>query len=127
MIRLTISGMESIQSKLKQLGEPDLYKDVMHDTGDVAWKWLQLLCPVDKGALKASTYLTKTQNGFEIGATAKHAVYNEYGSISTPIGDINNPLSAKYAGFRPFLRVSAHRALSELNSIFKMRVEKIWK
>ena len=61
MISLQITGLESIQNKLKQTGEPELYKKVMHDTGEIAYKWMRIFCPVDTGELLKSTFLKKTQ------------------------------------------------------------------
>ena len=77
------------------------------------------MCPVDTGALRSSIFLERERKGFVLGASASYAVFNEYGSISTPLG------KAKYHGQRPFLRPSAYKAMRIAPDVFNDYFEKI--
>jgi hypothetical protein len=74
--------------------------------------------PVDTGELRDSLYTEVTKEGFVLGANARHAVFNEYGSLYTPIGGINNPAKAKKKGFRPFIRPTLYEMRKKHRKIF---------
>lgn len=127
MIGITITGLNDVTKAFKEMEKDELYQSTMNEVADVAYNWLQTLCPVDTGFLLSTTFVTKQKNGFELGATAPYAVYNEFGSIYTPIGGVHSPIPAKYAGFRPFVRPAAYRAMEQLPYIFGQKVVSIWK
>jgi len=103
-IQVNVLGIKELLSKCKDLESLDWVRQANDEAADWAEETAIHMCPVDTGELQASIYLKKHQYSFELGATAKHAVFNEYGSITTPAGSPENPISAKYAGFRPFIR-----------------------
>jgi len=125
MIGLNITGLVGVQNLFKKLGEEKLYVSTVQDVGKQAKKYALQMVPVDTGMLKKSIYLKSSKMGFELGATAKHAVFNEYGSLTTPIGSVESPMSAVKTGFRPFLRPSIYKASREVDQIFGKKLASI--
>ena len=125
MIGMYISGLVEVQKICKQLGEEKIYNDVVKTVGEKAEKYAIQMCPVDTGELQGSIYLDVDKDGFELGASAGHAVFNEYGSITTPIGSISSPKAAKKTGFRPFLRPSVYKATRQAPEIFGKKLASI--
>ena len=85
---------------------------------EMAENYARGYCPVDTGELLESIYSYPIRNGFRLGANAKHAVFNEFGSITTPIGDPSSPLPAKYVGVRPFLRPALFDVARDYPKVF---------
>ena len=73
----------------------------------------------------AGLEMKSDNKGFQLFATAKHAVFNEYGSVRTPIGNVGSPISAKKKGFRPFLRPAIYKATAEADYIFRKKLIRI--
>ena len=125
MIGLTISGLVGVQKMFEQLGKPDMYEDTVRQTGQLAGKYARQMCPVDTGAMRDSIYINYSKSGFELGASTPYAVFNEYGSIHTPIGSVQSPRAAKMTGYRPFLRPAMYRATGEMPEIFNKKLAQI--
>lgn len=125
MISLSITGLNDVQKMFNKLGKKELYVSTIHEVGRHAKKYARDMCPVDTGELKRSIFLESNSDGFQLGAWAGHAVFNEYGSITTPIGSVGSPIPAKKKGFRPFLRPAAYKAMREVNYIFGKKLANI--
>jgi len=125
MIGLTITGLVDVQKMFSKLGEEKLYVSTVQDVGKNAKEYAHQMCPVDTGTLRDSIFLNSNKDGFELGANAPYAVFNEYGSIYTPIGSVKSPKAAKKTGFRPFIRPSIYRATREVDSIFGQKLAEI--
>jgi len=118
MIGIQITGLNDVQALFKKLGEQELYNSTVESVAEEAHKIALQICPVDTGELRKSIFLSKSRDSFILGATAGHAIINEYGSLTTPIGSVQSPISAKKYGYRPFLRPAAYRAMQKVDYIF---------
>ena len=119
MIGLEMIGLVDVTRAFKKMGKRDIIEETMKETGERAKYYAEnIYVPVDTGELKESIDVDYDENGFYLYADAKHAVFNEYGSIYTPVGTVAAPKPAKYQGFRPFLRPSIYRATAEVEDIF---------
>ena len=125
MISLHASGLKEVQKIFTELGKPELYTSTVQDVGKKAKQYAREYSPVDTGALRKSIFLQSDKEGFQLGAWAAHAVFNEYGSIRTPIGSVEAPIAAVKKGFRPFLRPAMYKAMREVDYIFGQKVAKI--
>lgn len=83
-------------------------------------------CPKDTGELAESLYTYPIKDGFVIGDDAGHAAANEFGSITTPIGDVDAPMAAKKVGVRPFIRPAIHKVRDEFVDIFDLNYSEIF-
>ena len=125
MIGITFSGLNDVMRMFEELGKDELYESTMDEVADRAKDYAEQLSPVDTGTLRESINVIKRGTEFELYADAPYAVFNEYGSIFTPIGSVDSPKPAKYAGFRPFLRPAAYKAMREVDYIFGKKVGQI--
>ena len=118
MISFEITGLQSVINKMKKAEEFIKSNDVFDFTASLAKQYAEELCPLDTGELLQSIYIEVLDGGFELGATAGHAIFNEYGCYNLPRGSVSSPVPAKYMGFRPFLRPALYRATKEFPKIF---------
>jgi len=109
---------------IEKLSKEDPYNNTIRDVAKEAEKYAKQMCPVDTGRLKKSIYLSLEKSGFQLGASAPYAIFNEYGSITTPIGSVGSPIAAKKAGVRPFLRPAMHRAIRNASKYFSQNIRK---
>lgn len=79
--------------------------------------------PFDTGELHDSVFTEVYDDHFIIGASAKHAVFNEYGSYTTPIGAPDSPIEAKKKGYRPFLRPALYQVRREMPDVFGQKLQ----
>lgn len=82
-------------------------------------------CPKDTGELVESMFKECGKDSFSIGANARHAVFNEFGSIRTPIGDVKSPKAAKFVGVRPFIRPAIYQVKNEFPELFRKKYSSI--
>lgn len=125
MIELRQEGLNDIIKLLKKTKPKEIVEKTMEEARMKAEMYAQGYCPVDTGELIESIYTEPISNGFVLGADAKHAVFNEYGSITTPIGDVTAPLPAKKVGVRPFLRPALLRVREEMTDIFNKKLQRL--
>ena len=125
-VQIRIEGLNDIIDMLDEIEKGDWARSTMHEIGANAKRYAKdEYCPVDTGELRSSIYLRSDKNGFQLFATAPHAIFNEYGSIFTPIGSVENPKKAKKKGFRPFLRPAIYKATGEAEYLFRKKLAKI--
>ncbi len=127
MMSLTAKGIDSAIKKVKNADLSKIVYEMTEEARVKAENYAKELCPVVTGNLRNSIF-SYTAPGcwqFILGASAKHAVFNEYGSITTPIGTVQAPLHAKITGFRPFLRPAIYKVKEEMPKIFKKSCEEI--
>lgn len=125
MIELETTGMNDIIGKLKKFSMKDAVNNTMEKASQTAKNYAETYSPWATGELRKSIYSYTIPNGFVLGASAKHAVFNEYGSITTPIGSIQAPLPAKIVGVRPFLRPALYKVKQEISKTFKKSCEEL--
>jgi len=125
MIALEMIGMNSILGKLKKLSVKDAVDNTMEEAARIAKLYAENYAPLATGELKNSIYSHTVPGGFVLGANAKHAVFNEYGSLTTPIGSVQAPLPAKIVGVRPFLRPAIYEVKQEMQKTFNKSVEEL--
>ena len=115
MIGVTVTGLNETINFLKNIEKkiPGIVQQTMEQGGNDALQEAIRLCPEDTGELVESIYMNADENGFELGATAKHAVLNEYGCYNIVV-----PGNAKYKGQRPWLRPSIYKVLNDIPGIF---------
>ena len=118
MIGLEMTGLVDVINSFKKLKDEEIIKSTMEETGKNAKKYAKEYSPVDTDELRKSIDVDFDSNGFYLYADIFYAVFNEYGSIRTPIGSVGSPKSAKYQGFRPFLRPAIYKARDEVEDIF---------
>jgi hypothetical protein len=120
MIGVYVTGLNECIQFLKEMEKeiPGIVKQTMEEGGNAALQEAIRLCPEDTGELVDSIYMEADENGFELGATAKHAVFNEYGCYNIVV-----PSNAKYKGQRPFIRPAIIKVANEIPS----RFSKNWK
>ena len=111
MISVKIFGINRLISNLNQIN-PELFNDVKKSVVDEAYDYARQYAMVDKGELKDSIYKT----GDTIGATAPHAVWNEWGCYNIPEGTRVNYKGN--IGRTPFLRPAAQKAVGNAGKIF---------
>ena len=126
MIGIEISGLVDVQRFFNELGKHEFYESIIHEVGEKAKEYAEKLCPVgDTGDMKDSIDVTFYRDGFVLEAGTEYAVFNEYGSIFTPIGSVSSPKPAKKVGFRPFLRPALYKATGEVDYIFGQKMARI--
>lgn len=125
MISIEQTGMEDIIGRLKKFSMPKTVNKAMNNARERAEIYAMGYAPKDTGELAESIYSYDTDGGFILGASAKHAVFNEYGSITTPVGSVMSPLPAKKVGIRPFLRPALLHVREEIPKLFKKYSEEI--
>ena len=116
MIGIKVTGLVKTRRMFEKIGRKKLYDEITKEIGDIAFQKAKQLCPVDTGELLRSTKIKKTKDGFFLYATAKHAIYNEYGCYNLKFGP------AKYKGQRPFLRPATHFATRFAPQIFGKKI-----
>jgi len=117
MTDLQQSGLNEVVEKLKKV-DKNMFNEIMNEARVRAEFYARKYCPVDTGELENSIYSLNTNSGFVLGASARHAIFNEYGSMTTPVGYVTSPLPAKKTGFRPFLRPAIYRVRQEMQELF---------
>lgn len=84
MCAIKVKGFATVKRLFREL-ENELPNEVEKELKKVADAILADAVnrvPVDKGLLKASAFVEKTENGWTIGFSAKYAPYQEFGSGS---------------------------------------------
>jgi HK97 gp10 family phage protein len=120
MIGIEVTGLKKLTDKLKKAEKSDMFEQTNKEAANLAYERAihnDYGAPVDTGELRRSVYVNIIKDGFELGATARHAIFNEYGSIYTPLGP------GKMSGFRPFIRPAVYHAIQRYPGIFS----KNWK
>ena len=113
--------MNEAMRTLKNLTKKELY-DLREELAKEAYdRCKNYYVPVDTEELRDSIYYEITNDGFYLGANARHSVFNEYGSIRTPIGSIENPRSAVKKGFRPFIRPALYEIRNKHPEMFRKK------
>jgi len=125
MIELEMIGMNSILGKLKKFSMKDAVDDTMEEAARTAKLYAEAFAPWATGELMESIYADVIPGGFILGANARHAVFNEYGSLTTPIGTVQAPLPAKIVGVRPFLRPALYKVKQEMQKTFEKSCEEL--
>ena len=125
MIGLEATGLKDIIKITKNASKKTMFSETLKQVAEKAEKYARdYYVPVDNGDLRKSIYLIIREDSFELGATAKHAVFNEYGCYNLETGTIAHPIDAKYKGFRPYIRPSIKRAMDEVPHIFNKNFKK---
>lgn len=127
MIEISISVSKPFLNFLEDLGKLVEGKEIIKEIADKVEIEARMLAPFDTGDLQDSIYTEMTDDGFALGANAPYAVFNEYGSYCTPIGSVQSPVQAKYAGYRPFLRPAMYKVIREFPKIFGKQFARISK
>lgn len=122
MIGITVKGLDRVISGFKGLSDKRIYDETIRDTAINARKYAKQYAAVDTGELEKSIYFRKSGDGYEIGATAPHAIFNEYGSYNIPEG-ARTSKSGKVCR-TPFLRPAVIKATSETKEIFGTKLRK---
>ena len=126
MIEMKVSGLNKVVEDMKKLSDTDKIVEKTMDEARVRCETYAIgYCPKDTGELAESIYAYSTGNGFVIGALAKHAVFNEFGSITTPIGSPHSPIAAKKVGVRPFIRPAIYKVKQEMPEIFGKKLHEV--
>ena len=99
----------------------------MEDARQAVLEYAVGYAPKDTGKLAESIYANPVDGGkgFDLGAEALYAVFNEYGSITTPIGNVSSPKAAKKTGVRPFLRPALLKVRGEFPELFGKKFQNI--
>jgi len=118
MLGIEINGLVDVTSAFEDMSKSDVLEQIMEETANNAKKYAMEYSPVDTGELKSSIDTITYQDGFYLYADTDYAIFNEYGSIYTPIGKVFAPIPAKYQGFRPFLRPAVYKATGEVEYLF---------
>jgi len=117
-LQMTMKGLPELIESLDGKHIINANKETIADVCEYAYELAMGFCPKDTGELAESIYKECRDDSFEIGADAPHAIFNEYGSITTPIGNVNAPKAAKKTGVRPFIRPALYRAVAEYETVF---------
>jgi len=126
MLEIHQTGLNDWVQKTKKMSNMEkIMKATMDDARQRAESYAIGYCPKDTGELAESIYSHLEGEGFVVGASAKHAVFNEYGSITTPIGDVESPIAAKKTGVRPFIRPAIYQVKKEMPEIFGKKMHEI--
>ena len=112
MISIKVYGLPKVIKGFKNLGQEQIWYNIVQQTAEQAYANAKEMVAVDTGALEKSIYYKEKKKSFEIGATAPHAIYNEYGSYNIPDGPRVSK-SGKLA-HTPFLRPAAYKAMREV-------------
>jgi len=127
MIEFIQLGLNEYIEKLQSTNKN--FRNIIDSTMDKARHRAKELAeeyvPEDTTILRQSIYTELIDNGFIIGADAPYAVFNEYGSITTPAGDVSAPIAAKYKGQRPFLRPALYQLRNEMRQIFGEKLQNV--
>jgi phage gpG-like protein len=118
-------GLKSFTDNLKKVDVREIVKNTMRDAEKAAKEYAVGYAPKDTGELAESIYTVPIKDGFIIGASVRYAVFNEYGSIYTPVGTIDFPLPAKKVGVRPFIRPAMRRVQQEFPKLQKKHMERV--
>lgn len=105
------SGLTEFIKKLDKFEEKE-WQNILATTAKEAKRLAKEFAVKDTHELEKSIYLRMHQNSFELGATARHAVFNEYGCYNIEAGSPESPIGRK-TGFSPFLRPAARIAIQE--------------
>ena len=122
MIGIEIRGLNKVIQGFKGLSDKKIYDETVRDTAQKAKTYAKQYAAVDTGDLEKSIYFRKSGEGYEIGATAPHAIFNEYGSYNIPEG-IRTSKSGKVCR-TPFLRPAVIKATGETKEIFGTKLRK---
>ena len=123
---MQVTGLNKVIEDMKKLSDTDkIIGQTMDEARERCEGYAIGYCPKDTGELAESIYSYSTGNSFVIGALAKHAVFNEFGSLTTPIGSPQSPIAAKKTGVRPFLRPSIYRVKQEMPEIFGKKLHEV--
>jgi len=128
MLELRQKGVENLINKAKNM-DSDIRKIIDGTLDDARSRcnvYAMGYVPKDTGRLAESIYSYRIKNGFVIGADsniAPYAIFNEYGSITTPIGDVSSPMAAKKTGVRPFLRPAIYNTIAEMDEMFGLKLK----
>ena len=125
MITIEMKGMQRLIDRTDPKKLKESIGSTMNEACNLAYDWAVIYCPIDTGELVESMYKNCDETSFEIGANAKHAVFNEFGSIRTPIGSIESPKAAKYKGVRPFIRPAMYKVKNMFPELFWKRYSSI--
>ena len=130
MIEFRQHGLNNFIKKANGINKGNVDKATMatmEEARQAAYEYARRYAPKDTGELAESIYANPTDGGkgFSLGADAKHAVFNEYGSITTPIGDVSSPKAAKKTGVRPFMRVALVKVRDEFPEVFGKKFQNI--
>lgn len=121
---VNITGIERLNSNLGKI-DKELFDKVVAEVAKETYNYAKEYAAVDTGELVDSIYHHPISNGWVVGATAKHAVYNEFGSWNIGIGGRISK-SGKPC-FTPFLRPSAVKALNTAPAKFGVKLRAVWK
>lgn len=123
---MQVTGLNEAIANMKKLSNTDkMVKETMEEARGRCEEYAMGYCPKDTGELAESIYSYSIGNGFVIGALAKHAVFNEFGSITTPIGSPQSPIAAKKTGVRPFIRPAIYKVKQEMPEIFGKKLHEV--
>ena len=122
MIGIATIGLNAFLKTLDKMKEVTESDDTFEYFAQRAKQYAEEYCPRDTGELVNSIYVEILPDGFILGATAGHAIFNEYGCYNLPCGSPSSPVPAKYIGFRPFLRPAIFKVKSEFSEIFGKKV-----
>ena len=125
MIDIEVRGIEKVMRIFNEIGKGEIFSETIADAGRIAEGHAKSLCPVDTGELLNSIFLEINEHDFILGATAKHAVFNEYGCYNLNCGSPESPEPAKHSGFRPFLRPAIYQTMQEIPNIFNKRFKRV--
>jgi phage gpG-like protein len=123
LIGLSITGLVDVQRMFEKLGDSDIFNETMEAVAQDAYNLARdKYVPVyekDGGTLRDSIFYECTKETCVLGATAPYAVWNEYGSIHSPLGP------GKKCGQRPFLRPAMIEARNHAQDFFNKKMYRI--
>jgi len=130
MLEFRQRGLNDFIKKATSINKGNIDKAIIatiDDARQAAYEYAVGYAPKDTGKLAESVYANPVEGGmaFMLGATADYAVFNEYGSITTPIGDVSSPRAAKKTGVRPFLRPALLHVRQEFPKVFGGKFQNI--
>jgi len=125
-ITVTTKGLDKVINMFEKLPENlnNSISETINDAAEMAKEYAETFCPEDTGELHDSIYVTIGEDNFELGATAKHAVFNEYGCYNLNCGSPEAPETAKYKGIRPFIRPSLIEVMRIFPDIFSKKFQR---
>jgi len=125
MSGLETIGLSNLISNLKKAGNSNFSEDVIKDLAQIAKDAARDMCPLWTGTMKATIDVENVSaNGFSLCAYTDYAIYNEFGSFTTPAGSIEKPIPARIYGVRPFLRPALLFAKRQAGTLMRGKLGK---
>jgi len=131
MVSIEVTGLDSLIKKMQHVASPEMIDEFMAQMGDMMLNQARAYSPVRTGDMMNGINKNTTEQEIELFCDVPYAVYNEYGSYTTPAGTPENPIestgpvSGKVA-YRPFMRSAVYTVMNEKDKIFDMVFRRYW-